>query len=451
MWKRVCIILILSWVLIMGKQDKVQAKITDNQFEALQKQLDQQQMMIRKLEQKIEYLENNGKSASPKLEKAEETNERLEQLSDDLTYIDEQNSSMLKKLGKQVKLNFYATLEYENFQDNKNTFDARNVELLLNVVPHNRLRGFAEIEFERTAQTSTGNRQGDVEVEQGWIEYQINPYINSRAGVILVPFGRYNIEHFDPIQDLTSRPIMARRVVPTTWGEAGAGFRGLIPLENFSSWEWLENFELNYQAYVINGLTADIGDSSPRSSRGAFGKDNNNNKALVGRLQITPMSPVQLGVSGYWGEYDNDGNNILAYDLDCKITYNKFEFLGEFANFDLDSGLNENSAAITQNLQGGYVEARYHFWPDFLNDTFLKKGFDSPTFTAIARAGYVEIEDDGDTGERNNKERRLTLGFNYRPTEALAVKIEYQFNDTKNEAIERGNSDGFLSSISAAF
>ncbi len=330
----------------------------DNQIEDIRRKLEA-------LKQKIDFLE-------------QEDNAR-----------EKQQMELLKYITDRAKLNVYATLEYEDFDNTDSVFDARNVELLLDFNVRERFRIFSEIEFERTAKTSSGDRQGEVEVEQAWMEYGINSYINPRFGVILVPFGRYNLEHFDTYQDLTDRPIMARRVIPTTWAEAGAGFAGSIYLGDLSDKKYLESFDITYELYLINGLTDDFSDTSARDARGAFGKDNNNNKALVGRLQISPVSALQLGISGYFGKYNKAGGSINAYDIDAKFTYGELEIIGEFAEFMLDSGLNHDGVSITENLQGGYLEGRYHFWPRFLDKTFLGSGLDNPIFTGVLRAGYA--------------------------------------------------------------
>ncbi len=102
-------------------------------------------------------------------------------------------------------------------------------------------------------------------------------------------------------------------------------------------------------------------------------------------------------------------------------------------------------------MQGGYIQANYHFWFDALNDTFLGQEFDSPTFTGVVRYGQARIGDDNDAGTGANKETRLTLGLNYRPVETFVWKVEYQFNHATNEPLERGDSNGFITSVSAAF
>ena len=103
-------------------------------------------------------------------------------------------------------------------------FDARNVELIFVAELAERLRTGPEIEFERTVKTSgSSNRTADVEVERAWIEYVNTEAIKPRFGVVLVPFGNFNLEHFDTARDLTDRPIIMRGVIPFTWAEAAAG------------------------------------------------------------------------------------------------------------------------------------------------------------------------------------------------------------------------------------
>ncbi|MEW6324263.1 MAG: hypothetical protein AB1515_02640 [Nitrospirota bacterium] len=352
-------------------------------------------------------------------------------------------------VANQLRVNLYATLEFVNMQNADSFFDARNVELLINANMGSRLKGFAEIEFERTAKTSAGNRQGEVEVEQGWIEFVVTDWLGVRGGVILVPFGRINLEHFDTVRELTARPVMARRVVPTTWAEAGAGLVGQA-----SSGELV----ISYQAYVINGLNDDAGISDTgglRDSRGAFGKDNNNNKAVVGRVAVSPRYGTEIGVSGYHGQYANS-RAANGLDADLRVTMGAVELLGEYAYIRLDSGPDNGlvPVAVPTKLHGAYAQIAYRFWLAFLNQTFLGRGFSEPMFALVGQWGYAAISDDGDgagLGEADNRTMRYVAGVNYRPTQTFVFKVEYQWNTQAGEAVEQGGSNGVLASMTAAF
>ena len=60
-------------------------------------------------------------------------------------------------------------------------------------------------------------------MEQAWASYLINDMINLKGGIVLVPFGKFNLLHDSDIQDLTERPIVSRRLTAATWMEAGFG------------------------------------------------------------------------------------------------------------------------------------------------------------------------------------------------------------------------------------
>ncbi|MFQ5444835.1 MAG: hypothetical protein ACE5EK_09485, partial [Nitrospinales bacterium] len=360
---------------------------------------------MQQIEKRIEALEGTAisepRDATNPAPANKDMEEKYQDLSDEVKFIYENQNSLIKMLEEKINVNLYVTLEYENFQNSNSSLDARNVELVLSSRLNDRLKVFSEIEFERTAKTSAGSRQGEVEVEQGWLEYSINEYFNPRFGVVLVPFGRFNSDHFDVWRDLTDRPIAMRRVVPVTWAEAGAGFVGNVGIGELFSDNFLQDLQIDYQVYFINGLTNELNDNGTRNARGAFGVDNNNNKAVAGRLSLSLAQEQEIGLSGYYGEYDTRSHDVLGFDIDWNFVLGPFELIGEYAFFEFEKGgfqKDSSTQTVPENLQGGYVQANYHFWFDSLNNTFLGKNFDNPTFTAAFRYGWANIKDDPDPG-----------------------------------------------------
>ncbi len=268
----------------------------------------------------------------------------------------------------------------------------------------------------------------------------------------MVPFGRYNLDHFAPFRDLTDRPLVDLQIIPTDWSEAGAGLFGSITLT--------DRFTLDYEAYLINGLSDDITDEGLRDARPGFGSDNNNNKAAVGKMLLKPYSGIELGLSGYFGKYDKEDNDIGGVAVDWNFAHGPFELLGEYAFFDLESGLNEAGNPVPDFLKGFYIQSNYHFWPKLLDNTFLGRQFDFPTLTGVFRYGSIDIDGDIELGNNgsvvdanpgDNRERRYTIGLNYRPIETFVVKFEYQINQTKNETLVHGDENGLILSIAFTF
>ena len=310
-----------------------------------------------------------------------------------------------------------------------------------------RLSFFSEYEIEHGGPDASGG--GEAKVEQAWVDYLIEDWVNFRAGALLVPFGRYNLYHDSDLQDLTDRPLVVRDVIPSTWTESGAGFHGEVNPALGS----YEDLLITYETYVINGLDDGFSDTGLSGAKGSLRSDNNNSKAVVGRVMLSPWLGQELGVSGYWGKYNDFGDRIIGKAVDWHSVWGPLELVGEYGIFDVDvpDFATTGILDVADHYEGYYVQVNYHFWPEFLNDTFVGRSFDDPTFTLVGRYGAIEINDDADAGTGDNEEERYTLGLNYRPVESWVFKMEYQWNDTENEALERGDRESILMSIAMGF
>lgn len=350
-----------------------------------------------------------------------------------------------------VSVGGYADIEYANFQKTTSEFDQHR--WIINIgAEFDRLRFYSEYEIEHGGPSVVG---GEAHVEQAWMDYLINDWVNVRAGALLVPFGRYNLYHDSDLQDLTDRPIVDRRVIPTTWTEAGAGFFG----EFNPVFGEYEDLTIGYEAYVVNGLTDTFSDAGFRGAVATLGSDNNQFKSVVSRIVVSPALGHELGFSGYFGEYDNAHHYITAGAIDWfsswniplevkGVSFGPLELVGEYAYFNMDAPAETN---IAEFATGAYVQVNFHFWPEFLSNTFLGRNFKNPTFTLVGRYNWAKIDDDSDATVGANEERGLVLGLNYRPIESWVFKLEYQINDTENEPLERGGNDGFMASMAVGF
>jgi len=336
-------------------------------------------------------------------------------------------------------------MEYHDFVGEESTFKQHRWIINIGAQPHERIRFNSELEIEYGGPDTAGS-DGELKVEQAYADFLINDMINLRAGAVLAPFGRYNLYHDSDLQDLTDRPIMARDIVPTTWTEAGYGLFGEFNPAIGS----YEDLLLNYEIYVVNGLDGGFSDTGLGGGKNSLKTDNNDNKGIVGRLTTSPFLGHEVGVSGYWGQYGGGEDSISGIGVDTLNTFGPFEFLTEYAYFGVEETPTASSD-LANYFQGAYGQINYHFWPEFLNDTFLGRNFDHPTFTLVGRYDWAKIHDDGDAGDGDNRETRYTVGLNYRPIDNFVVKLEYQVNQTKNEALEHGDRNGFLTSVALGF
>ncbi|MAG56938.1 MAG: hypothetical protein CMJ83_11645 [Planctomycetes bacterium] len=353
------------------------------------------------------------------------------------TLIEEQINRLVDQgLGSEsdsaIQWSGYFDLEFrdDNAGDVPNEFDHHRLILKLHSDITSEIAFDMELEIEgggADVGRLTGN---EIIVEFAELSFNITELFNLKTGVLLIPFNRYNLLHDSPLQDLTDRPLVDRRIIPTTWAEVGIGAYGAV------HWDW---GSLDYDIVLVNGLTDAISArGGTRGARGSYRSDNNANKMVVGRLgmivDVSFLDVLGFGGSVAYGKYD-DGNSeyLTMFGFDLTVKKGPFELVGEYAKLNLSRGPAERMAGIPGGMEGWYVEGRFHFFPDSWRGSspfFTNQS----TFTLVARYGEVDTDTSGTAvdfaanGDRYRDDRhRLTIGINFRPVEGTVIKFEYQW------------------------
>lgn len=303
-------------------------------------------------------------------------------------------------------------------------FDNHHLILETSSYLHDNLLFNAELEFEHGAVLNDGPNDGELRVEQAWADWRLDDAFALRAGVLLVPFGIVNILHDSDVRDSTARPLMASAIVPTTWMDAGIGAHGVLyPTEDL---------QLSYEAVVTNGLTDQISAAGGvRDARASLKTDNNGNKAVAGRVGLSPWLGLEVGLDGYYGAIDASGTRGLWMGgADLAWNRGPFELIGEYARVGTPGGMTTLAGASAPSLvpdamQGYYLEGRYRFFPSILDDTFLGRGggFERATFTLFARGGGADTDL---TAADGSDKIELVAGINYRPVQTFVPKLEFR-------------------------
>lgn len=322
---------------------------------------------------------------------------------------------------EKVVLGGYFETEFHDDFRGSSYFDQHRLVLFLFARPHDRVSFATEIEWEHggTPRKADGTLVvGEVLIEFAVADFRITEAFQTRAGIVLVPMGAYNLRHDAPAQDLTTRPLVSTTVLPSTWFETGGGFFGKIPVKK-------QRFD--YELYAINGLdTKQYDGLGMRAARGSLGEDNNTNKALVGRFAWRPGNSFEVALSGYRGAYDPASErfvNLAALDVTGRWRF--LEFQGEAALADVDAGFDEGWADATrqpvpEGMIGFYAQVNAHFMPSVLRDALPPELADS-VFTASVR--YEEVDTDRSATTVGDRSRSV-LSLNYRPIEAFVWKNE---------------------------
>jgi hypothetical protein len=297
---------------------------------------------------------------------------------------------------------------------------------------------------------------GELSLEQGYVDFLLSDYFNVRAGRVLTPLGIINQTHEPTLFNGVERPNFSKYIIPTTWSSDGAGIFGSF------------NPELSYEAYVTGGL-----DGSGFTSSGIRGgriksTQSLNDPAFSARMDYRPFADalsksnqaLRLGMSGYFGGLnnatggggsDNKGDiSMVAADFEYSIS--KFDFRGVMAHTSLDGARrlgtgDPDDGNVAEEMFGWYLEGAYHFWPDEWKTGKLKKA-DATVFIRYEDFDTQYKMPSGLTGDPSKDKQEITFGVNFYPVPNFVVKADYQIFD---DASGNGRKDQFNIGIGWAF
>lgn len=120
----------------------------------------------------------------------------------------------------------YGEIGYNNYRHDgsRTQADLKRFVLFFGHRFNDKLSFNSEVEWEHAV--SSADDQGEVEIEQAYLNYQVQPNINIKAGLFLMPFGFINESHEPPVFFGVERNEVETRIIPSTWREGGVGVNG---------------------------------------------------------------------------------------------------------------------------------------------------------------------------------------------------------------------------------
>ncbi|HJV90466.1 MAG TPA: hypothetical protein VJ623_09190 [Holophagaceae bacterium] len=288
----------------------------------------------------------------------------------------------------------------------------------------------SEVEFEHGGYSdeSTG---GEAKVEFAYLDFLITKAVNVRAGMVLLPVGFINELHEPPAFLGSQRPLVERRILPSTWHENGVGLHGDLA-GNFT-----------YRVYLVNGMNAnpDAGTGhegfTAESIKGGrqFGKEAQaNSLAWTGRLDWAPMPGSTVGFSFYRGNSNPEDGAVelmtTLWDLHAEYRAQGLQVRGLFSRVtNSEAGV----AALTtpEGVQtgtrqfGGYLEVGYDVLQGGGKQALIP-------FVRYERLNSQQRVAAGVTAEAENDVTVKTVGVSYKPIPNVALKADW--NQLENRA-----------------
>jgi len=319
-----------------------------------------------------------------------------------------------------VHFHGYGELHLASPQTGKDTIDFHRMVWGLSYQFDDKVSLHTEIDFEHAGQ--------EMELEYAYLDFNINPLLNVRAGAILMPVGPLNEFHEPPLFYSVERPRMQNTVIPTTWQEGGIGLFGA------------SEAGLKYRLYLVSGLNAS-GFSKDKGIRGgrnklSAGKASTNNDtiptagddfAIVGRLEYAGIPGLNAGLSGYKGDADqgvaaNVGVDVMIKEADLRYRIKGLDIQAVYAQVDIGNA-NQLPVAngVGEKIVGWFGEVAYRIG----------------RFVPFARMSELNTQDVVPTGVTADKKNDLsiaTYGLAFYPIPEVAFKADW-------ENVEDGNGD----------
>jgi hypothetical protein len=378
-------------------------------LEDLAKRLDALEAKNKQLEQENSQLRDAVATTNDKVEAAVIATESIAD-----------SSSGIQKLANfadKTTIGGYGEVHYNNLSgkgaaSDKDEIDFHRFVLFFGHEFTDDIRFFSELELEYNL--SGDGKDGQVQLEQAYIDFDLNDNHTARAGSFILPVGIINETHEPPTFYGTERNPIERNIIPATWWAAGAGAHGEL------------GAGFSYDAYIHSGLNVDNG-FSIRSGRQKVSKAKANDPAATARIKYTGIPGLELAVSAQ--HQQNMGQGLVAglesgnlIETHAIWSTGPFTVKALYAAWDIDGYAVEAVGADKQ--EGFYVEPSLRL---------------SEKFGIFARFNQWDNYAGSNSGTAKDTEKeQWDVGINYWPHEDVVIKADYQYQNNDDGKEQNG-------------
>lgn len=357
------------------------------QIDALRAELNATREGVADTEQQILATEQKAVATEQRIAAAESTLEQQE------------DAEPVAEWAKSSQFGGYGELHYNGGDTDQ--LDLHRFVLYFGHQFNERTRFVSELEVEHSV--SGDGQPGEVELEQAYVEFDLNQNLRAKGGVFLVPVGILNEVHEPTTFYGVERNPVETRIIPTTWWEGG----GMLSGRSSSGWSW--------DAAVHSGLdTGSDAGYAIRNGRQKVAEAIAKDGGVTGRVKYNGILGLQLAASV---QYQNDvtqgqdpaAGSAWLFESHAIWNWQSFMLKALYARWNLEGS---GPKAIGANVQEGfYIEPSYRI---------------NSKLGVFAR--YNEW--DNRAGDSIDSEQQLTsFGINYWPYPNVVLKADYQLEN----------------------
>jgi hypothetical protein len=375
---------------------------------------------LKALEARLDAMEKENHSLKQQLQ---QTDQKVEATGEQMEKIATTGNSSGSSWADKTKLGGYGEMHYNSLDGkggaaSKDEIDLHRFVLFFGHEFNSRTRFFSELEVEHALvkDKDTGNAglgkalPGEIELEQAYVEFDLNDKHRAKAGLFMIPVGIINETHEPPTFYGVERNPVEKDIIPATWWAGGAALSG-----RFGS-------GFSYDVALHEGLaTTAATNYRPRDGRQKTSEANAKKLAATARLKWTAIPGIELGgtvqhQSDITQGLDASAGSANLYEVHSVINKGPFGLKALYAQWSLDG--NGPKAIGADKQKGWYVEPSFRL---------------SEQWGVFARYNLWDNTAGDNTA---SKKKQIDVGMNYWPHPDVVLKADYQRqnnDDGKNQ------------------
>jgi hypothetical protein len=333
-----------------------------------------------------------------------------------------------------VALGGYVEANYQYLQENGisegHQFQFRRMTLFVSSSISNRIKFLSEIEFE------DGTKE--INIEFASVDFEFNPLLNLRGGVVMNPIGVLNQNHDGPKWEFVDRPISATQMLPATFSNVGFGLYG----KKFN-----KDWAFAYEAYLTNGFNDMIITNkenktflpATKEDPDRFEESFNGSPLFTGKIAVRNNKIGELGLSYMGGVYNKYVEDGLTLDIKRRADVFAIDFNGTVPK--ANTFINGEWAWVHVNVPDNYTEQfgekQQGGFIDFVQPVIKKPifGFENSVVNVALRLEYVdwnkgEFQSTGDNIA--DEVFSIVPAISWRPTAQTVIRMNYRYNWQKD-------------------